>query len=84
MAARPSEIRSFLLRYAIRRGIRVQEHVSEPEGGGLCAFFCHLSAPPSEPMKSVTAVSHEHHDNALTMAFLQWGNHELTFLPEDV
>ena len=81
VAARPSEIRAFLLRYAHRRGIAVKEHVSE--GPGPTAFFCHLAAPPDEPLKTVTAISYECWDNALVMAFLAWGNPALDFLEDD-
>lgn len=80
VAARPSEIRAFLLRYAHRRGIAVKEYVSEEPGPA--AFFCHLAAPPEEPIKTVTAISYECWDNALVMAFLQWQNPELDFLED--
>lgn len=82
MAARPSEIRAFLLRYAGKRGILVKEYTSEPGEGVRTCFFCHLQAPPKEPYKTATALSYEHGDNALVMAFLNYANSELDFLPE--
>lgn len=84
MAARDSELRAYLLRYAKKRGLLVQEHVSEPAGGGLAAFYCHIQSARTEPLKSATAVSTEGRDNALVMAFLNYGNREIDFLPEDV
>lgn len=78
MSARNSEIRSFLLRYAERRGLLVQEHISDWRDGPI-AFFCHLQAG-KDPGKSATAISLEGPDNALVMAFLSFGNPDIDFL----
>lgn len=84
MPARDSELRAFLLRYAQKRGLLVKEHVSEPAGGGLAGFYCHIQAPGTVPLKSATAISYEGRDNALVMAFLNYGNHELDFILENL
>jgi len=78
---RPSEIRSFLLRYAENNGIRVQEFVSD-EVHRPIAFYCHLEIPATakEKRKTATAISHEGHDTALAKAFLYLGNSALDFL----
>ena len=67
-----SEIRRFLLLYAKKRGISVVEHKSEEPN--VC-FYTHLSTPEN----TVTAVSYESQDSALTMAFLQWSDKSLVF-----
>ena len=82
MSHRQSEIRSFLLRHAEKRGIRIQEHKSLTEEKGRAAFFCHIQAPIGEPVKSATAVSYDCLDNALIMAFLSYGDSNLDFLPD--
>jgi hypothetical protein len=79
---RPSEIRAFLLRYAARRGILVKEYVPDPVPGEKNVFYCHLELPGDAPGRSATAVSHEHADNALTMAFLNLGDPSIDFLDE--
>ena len=80
---RPSEIRTFLLRYANKRGIRVQEFVSD-ELNKPILFYCHLEIPAheKEPRRTATALSNEGHDTALAKAFLYLGNPALDFLPE--
>lgn len=78
------EIRSYLLRYAKKNGIMVKEHVSEGLSGSRTAFYCHIQARGSDPVKSATAVSLESRDNALIMAFLNFGCADIDFLPENV
>lgn len=84
MSARPSEIRAFLLRFAAKRGIRVQEHISDAEGGAKTAFYCHLESAPGEWKKTSTSISYEGHDNALVMAFLSFSNPDIDFLDSDM
>lgn len=81
VAARNSEIRAFLLSYAERKGILVKEYVSDWDDGPI-AFFCHIQFPKSCPQKSATAISYQHPDNSLVMAFLNLGNPELNFIPD--
>lgn len=83
MPARPSEIRAFLLRHAERKKLRLREHASEGVPGRKPSFFCHLQAADGDPLKTATAVSKEHADNALVMSFLSFYNNELDFLPEN-
>jgi hypothetical protein len=72
---RCSEIRRFLLRFAQRRGLRVQEHHSDfPES----LWFCRLESGDN----GATSVSAESADNALTMAFLAFENPAYNFLDE--
>lgn len=80
MAARNSEIRSFLLRHAHKSGLRLREYVSDWRDGPI-GFYCHLEG--DAPTHSATAISLEGHDNALVMAFLSFYNPELNFLTED-
>lgn len=80
MAARASEIRAYLLRYAAKHGIRVSEHVSEMDG--KTSFFCHVQDP--KEAHSATAISHEGFDNALVMAFLSFSNPSIDFLDSDM
>ncbi len=82
MAARASEIRKFLLCYAARRGIRIQEFLSDEDGRPV-VWYAHIEVPsgPDTPRRTATAVSREGFDNALVMAFLYLGNPELDFLP---
>lgn len=77
--ARNSEIRRYLLAFAAKRGISVEEHVSD-EPWEKISFFCILKGGG----KTSTAVSNEHHDNALVMAFLSFCNPEMDFLPEQL
>ncbi len=72
-----SEIRRFLLKFAARRNIRVQEYKSGPN-----AWYVHLQAPDgdSSNWKTATSVSQESADSALTMAFLSLSNREMDFL----
>lgn len=79
MAVRNSEIRSYLLRFAAKNGIRVSEHVTDEQWQKIC-FFCHLESGEDEKKKTATAVSHEGHDNALVMAFLSFFNPNCNFL----
>lgn len=78
MSPQKCEIRSFLLRYAERKGILVQEFISESEPHK--AFYCHVQVSKLDPRKTATSVSFESADNALVMAFLSLGNPELDFL----
>lgn len=81
MSARPSEIRAFLLRYAKKRGILVQEHTSGLlEGDGPVTYFCHLQSPTTDPLKTATAISQDGQDNALVMAFLNFSDSSIDFL----
>lgn len=80
MAARPSEIRAFLLRFAARKGLLVKEYVSDWRDGPI-GFYCHVQS--NSPIHSATAISLEGHDNALVMAFLSFYNSELNFLTEE-
>lgn len=82
MSARPSEIRAFLLRYAAEKGILVHEHVSDWRDGPI-AFYAHLQAK-GEAAKTATAVSYQHFDNALVMAFLSFLNPEINFLTDKI
>lgn len=78
---RPSEIRAFLLRYAAKRNILVKEYVSDHDHGPL-VFYTHLQDGNGDPKKTATAVSTEHHDNALVMAFLAFLDPGMDFLDE--
>ncbi len=78
MAARNSEIRSFLLRYAQKRGLLIQEYLSDFADGPI-VWYCHIQ-DGKDPRHSATAVSREGFDNALVMAFLSYGNPEINFL----
>lgn len=80
---KPSEIRTFLLRYAAKKKIRIQEFVSDELSRPIC-FYAHLEIPPKDgtPRRTATALSNEGHDTALTKAFLYLSNSELDFLPE--
>mgnify|MGYP001613324527 CR=1 FL=1 len=74
---RESEIRAFLLRYAAKRNILVKEYTSDQPGDKI-AFYCHLEDAYQD--KTATAISYEHFDNALCMAFLNFSNPELDFI----
>lgn len=83
MPSRPSEIRAFLLRYAMKNQLIVKEHVSPSwESGGKTAFYCHIQSQDEIP-RSATAVSVEGFDNALAMAFMNFLEPTLDFLPID-
>jgi hypothetical protein len=73
-----SEIREYLLRYALDKGILVTEHVSDWRDGSVM-FYCHLQRE-KEPEKTATSVSYEGPDNALVMAFLSYSNPEMDFI----
>lgn len=77
MVARNSEIRSYLLRFAEKKGIRIKEYISE---GPRTGWFCHLEGNG----RTSTAVSYEGHDNALVMAFLSFVNPSVDFIPENL
>lgn len=78
MRAKNSEIRSFLLRHAGKRGILVREHISDWRDGPA-EFYCHVQSG-SDPTKTATALSLEGPDNALVMAFLAYGDSSIDFL----
>lgn len=75
MAARNSEIRSYLLRFAAKKGIKVVEYVSDQPDHRV-GWFCHLESGT----KTATAISYEGHDNALVMAFLNLSDPSCDFL----
>lgn len=82
---RDSEIRAFLLKYALRKGIRVVEFTSDDPGRSVC-YYAHLESPANgeKPRETATAVSNEGKDSALVKAFLYMANRELDFLPENL
>lgn len=75
-----TEIRKFLILYALRRGMEIQEHAGDPDQHGTRCYYAHISLPGSDPARTVTAVSYESQDSALVMGFLQWSNSALDFL----
>lgn len=76
MGARPSDVRAWLLEYAKRNKITVQEHVSDDPGKRI-AYMCCLT----DRIKVIRSISHDGFDNALVMAFLNWCKPEMDFLP---
>lgn len=82
MGARPSDVRAWLLNYADKKGLVVEEDVSDIPGQRI-AYTCVITDYRDESYvpDSVRAISHEGHDNALVMAFLNWSRADLDFLP---
>jgi hypothetical protein len=81
MPARNSEIRSYLLRFAAKKGILVQEYLSEWRDGPAI-FYCHIQ-DGKDPKRTATALSKEGFDNALCMAFLSFFEAECDFILDD-
>lgn len=82
MPARPSDVRAWLKRFAEKKGMEVEEFVSDLPGQRI-AYYCTIECPVEKPcphVRVVEAMSHDGPDNALVKCFLAWANPELDFL----